>query len=56
CIEINKESKRSFEKTVSRLPKHLDSNISWHHADTSIDPLSWLEGSDVVVVDPPRKG
>ncbi|KAI3842427.1 hypothetical protein MKX03_035034 [Papaver bracteatum] len=56
CIEINKESKLSFEKTVSRLPKHLDSNISWHHADTSIDPLSWLEGSDVVVVDPPRKG
>ncbi|KAI3978028.1 hypothetical protein MKX01_032405 [Papaver californicum] len=56
CIEINKESKLSFEKTVSRLPKHLDCNISWHHADTSIDPLSWLEGSDVVVVDPPRKG
>ncbi|KAI3919575.1 hypothetical protein MKX01_018398 [Papaver californicum] len=56
CIEINKEPKLSFEKTVSRLPKHLDSNISWHHADTSIDPLSWLEGSDVVVVDPPRKG
>ncbi|OVA09505.1 RNA methyltransferase [Macleaya cordata] len=56
CIEINKESKLSFEKTVSRLPKHVDSNISWHHADTSIEPFSWLEGSDVVVVDPPRKG
>ncbi|KAF8378103.1 hypothetical protein HHK36_029439 [Tetracentron sinense] len=56
CIEINKESKLSFEKTVDRLPKSVDSRISWHHADTSIEPLSWLEGSDVVVVDPPRKG
>ncbi|XP_057983553.1 uncharacterized protein LOC131168266 [Malania oleifera] len=56
CIEINKESKLSFEKTVERLPKSIDSSISWHHADTSIEPLSWLVGSDVVVVDPPRKG
>ncbi|KAF9603023.1 hypothetical protein IFM89_033650 [Coptis chinensis] len=56
CVEINKESKLSFEKTVSRLPKSVDSSISWHQADTSIEPLSWLAGSDVVVVDPPRKG
>ncbi|KAL5797175.1 hypothetical protein ACOSQ2_001995 [Xanthoceras sorbifolium] len=56
CIEINKESKLSFEKTVSRLPKSVDSSISWHNADTSVDPLSWLVGSDVLVVDPPRKG
>ncbi|RVW45056.1 putative RNA methyltransferase pc1998 [Vitis vinifera] len=56
CIEINKEAKLSFEKTVGRLPKSIDSTISWHHADTSIGPLSWLVGSDVVVVDPPRKG
>lgn len=56
CIEINKESKLSFEKTVSRLPKSLDSCISWHNADTSIEPISWLVGSDVLVVDPPRKG
>lgn len=56
CIEINKEARLSFEKTVGRLPKSIDSTISWHHADTSIGPLSWLVGSDVVVVDPPRKG
>ncbi|KAK9108459.1 hypothetical protein Syun_024470 [Stephania yunnanensis] len=56
CVEINKEAKASFEKTISRLPESIDSSISWHQADTSNEPLSWLEGSDVVVVDPPRKG
>ncbi|PWA67489.1 uridine kinase-like 2 [Artemisia annua] len=56
CVEINKESKLAFEKTIERLPSSLDSSISWHHADTSLDPLSWLVGSDVLVVDPPRKG
>lgn len=56
CIEINKEAKISFEKTVARLVNSVDSRISWHHADTSTEPLSWLVGSDVAVVDPPRKG
>ncbi|XP_050231217.1 uncharacterized protein LOC126680203 [Mercurialis annua] len=56
CVEVNKESKISFEKTVERLPKSVDSSISWHQADTSDDPVSWLRGSEVVVVDPPRKG
>ncbi|KAM7506503.1 hypothetical protein LguiA_016956 [Lonicera macranthoides] len=56
CIEINKESKLSFENTAQRLPRSVDSAISWHLADTSMEPLSWLVGSDVVVVDPPRKG
>ncbi|GKC51336.1 uncharacterized RNA methyltransferase [Tanacetum coccineum] len=56
CVEINKESKLDFEKTIEWLPSSLDSSISWHHADTSLDPLSWLVGSDVLVVDPPRKG
>ncbi|KAJ8646125.1 hypothetical protein MRB53_007873 [Persea americana] len=56
CIEINKESKLSFEKSIGRLPKSVDSSISWHHADASVEPLHWLEGSDVIVVDPPRKG
>lgn len=35
CIEINKESKVSFEKTVDRLPNSVESSISWHLADTS---------------------
>lgn len=56
CIEVNKESKLSFERTLGRLPSHVDGSISWHCADTSEKPLSWLVGSDVVVVDPPRKG
>ncbi|KAL9256502.1 putative RNA methyltransferase pc1998 [Drosera capensis] len=56
CIEVNKESKPSFERTLSRLPNYVDCNISWHHADASDAPLFWLLGSDVVVVDPPRKG
>ncbi|XP_057992155.1 uncharacterized protein LOC110646919 isoform X2 [Hevea brasiliensis] len=56
CIEVNKESKLSFERTVERLPKSIDTSISWHHADASVEPLSWIMGSEVVVVDPPRKG
>ncbi|CAL9065323.1 unnamed protein product [Musa banksii] len=56
CVEINKESELSFEKSVSRLPKTIDSTISWHNTDASLEPLRWLEGSDVVIVDPPRKG
>lgn len=36
CVEINKESKLSFEKTVSRLPKSVESSISWHNADTAV--------------------
>uniref|UniRef100_A0A7N0UPM0 Methyltransferase small domain-containing protein n=1 Tax=Kalanchoe fedtschenkoi TaxID=63787 RepID=A0A7N0UPM0_KALFE len=56
CIEINKESKLSFEKTVARLASSVDCCISWHHADTSTEPLSWLVGAEVVIVDPPRKG
>ncbi|XP_020098348.1 uncharacterized protein LOC109717085 [Ananas comosus] len=56
CIEINKESKASFEKSVSRLPKTVDCSINWHNTDASIEPVHWLEGSDVVIVDPPRKG
>lgn len=56
CVEINKESKLCFEKTACRLPNKVDSNMSWHHADAAQEPLSWLMGSDVIVVDPPRKG
>ncbi|KAL6580310.1 hypothetical protein OROMI_008334 [Orobanche minor] len=56
CVEVNKEAKHSFEMTASRMPADMESSISWHQADTSKEPLSWLIGSDVVVVDPPRKG
>ncbi|KAH0448854.1 hypothetical protein IEQ34_022654 [Dendrobium chrysotoxum] len=56
CVEINKESKLSFEKSLSRFPKHIDCNVHWHNTDASIEPLHWLKGSNVVIVDPPRKG
>ncbi|KAI4375383.1 hypothetical protein MLD38_013261 [Melastoma candidum] len=56
CVEINMESKFSFEKTLERLPKSVDGSISWHHADATTEPSSWMVGSDVIVVDPPRKG
>ncbi|KAL6550208.1 hypothetical protein OROMI_020696 [Orobanche minor] len=55
CVEVNKEAKHSFEMTASRMPADMESSISWHQADTSKEPLSWLIGSDVVV-DTPRKG
>ena len=35
CIEINKESKVSFEKTAGRLLHIIESSVSWHHADAS---------------------
>ncbi|VVB14212.1 unnamed protein product [Arabis nemorensis] len=56
CIEVNKEARLSFEKTIQRLPNSLNCSISWHHADASVNPLSWIIGTDVVVVDPPRRG
>ncbi|KAL2951904.1 hypothetical protein AAZX31_19G080200 [Glycine max] len=56
CIEINKESNASFEKTIERLPATVDSSITWHHAYASKEPFLWLLGSDLVVIDPPRKG
>ncbi|KAG8081685.1 hypothetical protein GUJ93_ZPchr0019g2670 [Zizania palustris] len=56
CVEINKMSKMSFEKSASRLPSNLGCTITWHNTDASIEPVHWLEGSSVVIVDPPRKG
>ncbi|KAK8967193.1 hypothetical protein KSP40_PGU011799 [Platanthera guangdongensis] len=56
CVEINKESKLSFEKSLGRLSKHIDCDIHWHNTDASIEPLHWLKGSNVVIVDPPKKG
>ncbi|KAL5154169.1 putative RNA methyltransferase pc1998 [Glycine soja] len=45
-----------FEKTIERLPATVDSSITWHHAYASKEPFLWLLGSDLVVIDPPRKG
>jgi 16S rRNA G966 N2-methylase RsmD len=56
CVEVNKEARLSFEQSLSRLPASVNSNISWHCADASVSPINWLEGANVVIVDPPRKG
>ncbi|XP_006646617.2 uncharacterized RNA methyltransferase pc1998 isoform X1 [Oryza brachyantha] len=56
CVEINKLSKMSFEKSASRLPPNLGCTITWHNTDASVEPVHWLKGSSVVIVDPPRKG
>ncbi|KAH8941042.1 hypothetical protein BDL97_14G017100 [Sphagnum fallax] len=56
CVEVNKEARLSFEQSLSRLPASVNSNISWHCADASVSPIKWLEGANVVIVDPPRKG
>jgi hypothetical protein len=83
CVEINKQSKMSFENSTSRLPRNLGCTITWHNTDASVvcnqfiflhwlyilyssnslepaswhqEPVHWLAGSSVVVVDPPRKG
>ncbi|XP_051227819.1 uncharacterized protein [Lolium perenne] len=56
CVEINKMSKLSFEKSASRLPTNLGCTITWHNTDASVEPIHWLEGSSVAIVDPPRKG
>lgn len=36
CVEINKEFKLAFEKTIDQLPSSSYSNISWHLADPPI--------------------
>lgn len=36
CIEVNKEARLSFEKTIQRLPNSLNCSITWHHADASV--------------------
>ncbi|KAL3691988.1 hypothetical protein R1sor_005639 [Riccia sorocarpa] len=56
CVEVNKEAKDSFQLSLARVPASVDSKISWRCADASVSPIYWLDGADVVVVDPPRKG
>lgn len=56
CVEVNKEARAVFERSLTRLPASVNSELSWHCADVSVSPINWLEGSDIVVVDPPRKG
>lgn len=36
CVEINKQSKMSFETSASRLPANLGCTITWHNTDASV--------------------
>ncbi|KAJ7541776.1 hypothetical protein O6H91_10G075800 [Diphasiastrum complanatum] len=56
CVEVNKESKAPFELSLSRISKSVDCDLSWHCADVSVTPIKWLEGVEIVIADPPRKG
>ena len=36
CVEINEQSKMSFETSASRLPANLGCTITWHNTDASV--------------------
>eukprot|EP00850_Spirogloea_muscicola_P003003 SM000011S19181 [mRNA] locus=s11:1327571:1331517:- [translate_table: standard] len=56
CVEVNKLAQAPFELSLRRLPPSTSIDVSWHCADVAVAPMKWLEGAEVVVVDPPRKG
>lgn len=36
CVEVNKEAKPVFERSLTRLPPSVNAEISWHCADVSV--------------------
>lgn len=36
CVEVNKEARAVFERSLARLPASVNSEISWHCADVSV--------------------
>ncbi|MDR2539064.1 MAG: hypothetical protein LBC45_00290 [Chlamydiales bacterium] len=55
CIEINPFAKQCFDRTCSFLPQEIKNKIFFH--STSMEKsLRLLKTSEVIVVDPPRKG
>ena len=55
CVEIVPIAKRCFEETLKRLPTEYLSKISFI-AEGAERQTALIELSDVVIVDPPRKG
>lgn len=45
-----------FEAARAALPPEAAARVSFVTASAGDDPSRWLEGSDVAVVDPPRRG
>ncbi|MGL5264479.1 MAG: hypothetical protein ACRDAI_07955 [Candidatus Rhabdochlamydia sp.] len=55
CIEINPFAKQCFDQTCSFLPQEIKNKVFFHPTPME-KSLSLLKNSEVVVVDPPRKG
>jgi tRNA/tmRNA/rRNA uracil-C5-methylase (TrmA/RlmC/RlmD family) len=55
CSEINPFAQECFEKTVAKLPQHLQEKASFRTGSTE-QCIDLLEEAEVVIVDPPRKG
>jgi len=55
CVEIAPKAEMCFDMAVSRLPENLAGRLSFKRA-TAASQVDLLKHSDVVIVDPPRKG
>lgn len=55
CIEINPFAAQCFELSCSKLPVGLQRKISLR-ISSSEESISLIDGKDVIIVDPPRKG
>ena len=55
CVEISSAGKRAFWRSAARLPvPHIP--LEYHVASAGSSPAAWLDGVDVAILDPPRKG
>ncbi|MBA3721477.1 MAG: hypothetical protein H0W88_03655 [Parachlamydiaceae bacterium] len=55
CSELNPNAEYCFSRSRFRLPKDVASKVSFH-TGVAANMLSILDGADVAIVDPPRKG
>ena len=55
CIEINPFAKQCFDRTCSSLPQEIRDKVFFHPTPME-KSLHLLKTSEVIVVDPPRKG
>ncbi|KAK9866708.1 hypothetical protein WJX84_007859 [Apatococcus fuscideae] len=55
CVEISSAGERAFWRSAARLPvPHIP--LEYHVASAGSSPAAWLDGMDVAILDPPRKG
>ncbi|MDQ5955784.1 MAG: hypothetical protein ACH349_00410 [Candidatus Rhabdochlamydia sp.] len=55
CIEMNPFAKQCFDQTCSLLPQNITNKVFFHQTSTE-KSLRLIKTSEVIVVDPPRKG